>query len=56
MNCYWQIRKYGEDVLENKMGDEPNKLVKRAEAIIKVGLMQDLPIVFWLKDSSLIGL
>ena len=30
--------KYGEDVLENKMGDEPNKLVKRAEAIIKVGL------------------
>ena len=30
--------KYGEDVLENKMGDEPNKLVKRAEAIIKAGL------------------
>ena len=30
--------KYGEDVLENKMGDEPNKLVKRAEVIIKAGL------------------
>ena len=30
--------KYGEDVLENKMGDEPNKLVKRAEVILKAGL------------------
>lgn len=30
--------KYEEDVLENKMGDEPNKLVKRAEVIIKAGL------------------
>lgn len=41
--------KYGEDVLENKMGDEPNKLVKRAEVILKAGLDAGFTYRFWAK-------
>lgn len=48
--------KYGEYILAKYVGDEANKLVERAEKIIKAGVDAGFTYRFWLKDSSSTGL